>query len=262
MNNKEILTLFLSGTILFMAVGVFVILILVAHKNRQVRFASQQEKLKAENEHKVLLAKVEAQERSMNSLSMELHDNISQLLYLMQTNLKVIARTHTQLAGDKLMLATTDVLETIVRDIKNLGRSLNGELMKGLGLVSSLEAEVARLNSRQQLQGNVAVEGIVCTMPQEQELMIFRIAQEAIHNVLKHSGARLLHITLQYSYDRFRMDISDNGKGFSKEALYAGKGIGMLSMHHRARLIGGDLELRSVPGEGTAICFSIPLLQQ
>jgi signal transduction histidine kinase len=88
--------------------------------------------------------------------------------------------------------------------------------------------------------------------------MLFRITQEAIHNTLKHSEASQLSISLKYSGQNFSMSIADNGKGFNKEHLPASKGMGMSSMHHRIRLIGGNLQINSFSGQGTTIMLSLP----
>jgi signal transduction histidine kinase len=259
MNNQGIIVLFLSGTLLAIAVAVFLIVLLITQRSKQHKFALEKAKLKTETENKVLSAKIEAQERTMNGLSIELHDNVSQLLYLMQTNIKVMTRENPQLGQDKLMAATTGILNTIIKDIQNLSRSLNGDLLKGVGLIQSLQDEIEQLNNRQQLEGIISIEGAVCTMPWEQELMVFRIIQEAIHNALKHSGAKQITIALCYSDNNFGMTVTDNGKGFIKENLVSAKGIGMLSMHHRARLINGNLQINSVIGQGTTLSLQVPV---
>lgn len=257
MKSNDIIAFFVLGTLLSAVVAISIIVLLIAYKNRHDRFVIEQEKLKAENENKVLIAKIESQEVTMGNLSMELHDNISQLLYLAQTNIKVIARENPQLSGNGLITATAGILETTIQDVQNLGKSLNGELMKGIGLVKALQNEIAGLQHGQLLNGIVSIEGTVFNMPEEKELMIFRIAQEAIHNALKHADANLLTVSLVYSENTFQVSIMDNGKGFIKENIFSLPGMGMLSMHHRTQLIGGNLEVSSVLSKGTTITLSL-----
>lgn len=258
MNSNEILASFFLGTMLLTVFGISLIVLFIAYKNRKDKFVAEREKLKAENENKVLTAKIEAQELTMNSISMELHDNISQLLYLMQTNIKVMTKENLLSGDGQLMISTTDILKTIIEDVQNLGRSLNGELTRGLGLIKSLEGEVERLNSRQLFRSSIDIIGAPFLMSQEKELMLFRIAQEAIHNALKHSGASHLAITLQFTSQDFSMIIADDGRGFDKDHLQISKGMGMSSMYHRVRLVGGNLQINPIPGRGTTITLSLP----
>lgn len=260
MGSNNIIVFLVLVTLLLFIIGLSIIFLLVAYRDRYNRHIAEKERLQSDNENRLLIAKIEAQEITMDNLSMELHDNISQLLYLAQTNIKVITRETTNTLNHKLITDTGKILHTAIEDIQNLGRSLNGELMKGIGLAVALRNETIRLESRGVINAVLNIEGETPNISEEKELMLFRISQEAIHNVLKHSRAKHLLISLSYSEYCLHLSISDDGVGFTNEPL-SSSGVGMLSMRQRAKLIGGDVQITSVQGKGTTILVTLPISQ-
>ncbi len=101
------------------------------------------------------------------------------------------------------------------------------------------------------------VEGEHATLRPEKELLIYRIAQEAMHNSTKHSKATDLVITLTYAPDSFTMSVADNGVGFDTQKVYELKGIGFLNMLQRAKLLNGTLDIQSKPSAGCKIIVHV-----
>lgn len=261
MGSNDIIVFLILVTLLLLIIGLSIIFLFVAYRDRYNRHITEKEKLQSDSENRLLIAKIEAQEITMDNLSMELHDNISQLLYLAQTNIKVITREAANTLNHRLITDTGEILHTVVEDIQNLGRSLNGELMKGIGLVAALKNETARLEGRGLITVVLSIEGKISIVPEEKELMLFRISQEAIHNVLKHARAKHLLIGLSYSEYCLNLSISDDGVGFSNEQQISSSGMGMLSMRQRAKLIGGNVQITSVLNKGTTVLVRLPIFQ-
>jgi signal transduction histidine kinase len=115
------------------------------------------------------------------------------------------------------------------------------------------------LSEHQEFQIEFLQEGFPVPLPKDVKLCIYRIAQESLRNVAKHSGARLVRVYLGKSDNAIRLSISDNGCGFDINSSTARKGLGLLSMRERLRLVGGALTIRSAPGSGTQIDVLVPV---
>jgi signal transduction histidine kinase len=96
-------------------------------------------------------------------------------------------------------------------------------------------------------------------MPHDVEICLFRIVQEGLNNVVKHSGARQAQVTLRGTADVLALSILDSGRGFDKDSSDVPDGLGLASMRERLRLIQGELSIRSQPGQGTTIVASVPI---
>jgi two-component system sensor histidine kinase DegS len=131
-----------------------------------------------------------------------------------------------------------------------------------LGLLPTLEELIADLN-RVGLQAELRVVGERRRLPSEVELTFFRIAQEALNNVMKHAQATQVVTTVELSDGAIRMTIQDNGKGFKPPTpinhLAAMGKLGVIGMYERVRLVGGTLSVQSEPGQGTTVVVKSPL---
>jgi signal transduction histidine kinase len=118
------------------------------------------------------------------------------------------------------------------------------------------------LTSRSAIEGSLVVRGPDQRLPADVELALFRIAQEAVHNVERHSEASHVKISLEYRPQKTRLVIADDGKGFVSplppDDLANERKLGLIGMQERARIVGGKLAIRSVPCEGTKIVVEVP----
>ncbi len=108
------------------------------------------------------------------------------------------------------------------------------------------------------LATSITEEGTPQPVDQQKKLILFRIIQEALHNVIKHAGATNLQVQLLYTNDAVEIKIIDNGKGFHVEKVIATDGLGLHNMMSRAALLKGKAYIKSRPGEGAAIIITIP----
>ncbi len=144
-----------------------------------------------------------------------------------------------------------------------LSQDLRPAALDRLGLLSALEWLASDTTQFSEIVTEVNVIGDVRRLPEEIELVLFRIAQEALRNVWRHSQASNAEITVEFEQDKTRITISDNGQGFNlPEAMSAlarnGK-LGLAGMQERAQLLGGTLTVKSQPGEGTSITVELPV---
>jgi two-component system, NarL family, sensor kinase len=225
------------------------IVILISLKNKQTK-----------RRREYLKALVDEKERTMYLISLEVHDNVNQMLNMARMNLHWLKNNPT---GDNLTLIkdTGSIIDTLIMDTNNISHTLNTDYLKKKGLVSSLREEAMWVNNSKKIKCDVHIGGITKKFDPQIEIMIFRIAQEAIQNAIKHAEADAIEIKLIYQDDNFEMWIEDNGKGFDSEFDDYSESIGMMSMRQRAKIVEGNLNVRSATGKGTVVCLQIVYLK-
>ena len=203
---------------------------------------------------------IEAQETERSYVAGELRDDLNQRMALLQIGLAQLGRdapglspqARTQLHG------LTEVATEIASSIHNLSHRLRPSLLDLLGPVASIERLCRELSDRHNLQIKFVHHGISEQIPKDVTLCLYRITQEALRNVVKHSGAAQAEVELMGHDDRIELCISDSGVGFSPESAKRTPGLGLISMQERLRLVGGQLSVQSEPSRGTRIGVRIP----
>ena len=201
----------------------------------------------------------EAQESERKRIARDLHDDTVQ-------SLVVIARHLDDIASGQSQLSISDLREkvsNIIKEVRHFSQELRPSILDDLGLIPSVEWLASDLINNYKIKVETKISGEFTTLPSQSELILFRIIQEALTNVRKHSEATLAQVILHYASDFMRVTIKDNGKGFdipsAKEDLtWEGK-LGLTGMYERAQLLRGTLTIQSHPGEGTTITLEVPL---
>ncbi|NTU84223.1 MAG: sensor histidine kinase [Chloroflexales bacterium] len=195
-----------------------------------------------------------------NRLARELHDSVSQELFSL-TMLAAAARRTLDGRPDLTAARLVEIEESARRaleETRSLIFALRPAALDGRGLTPALHDLVAALRERQGLSIDLRVTG-ERRLPLEYEQALYRIIQEALANVARHSGVRSAVVTLRYESETVALDVRDGGRGFDLNAARNPRSIGLQSMAERAEALGGTLELRSSPGAGTTISVVIPI---
>jgi signal transduction histidine kinase len=155
-----------------------------------------------------------------------------------------------------------EVLQTLA-NLRRLTQDLRPRILDDLGLVPALEWLADDLLDQYGVEASVNVEDALPELSQEAQLLLFRIVQEALRNVGRHSAATRASISLRPYDDRVEMTVTDDGKGFEppkdiSDLAMMGK-LGLLGMYERARLLGGSFHIRSEPGQGTTVAVELPV---
>jgi signal transduction histidine kinase len=185
-----------------------------------------------------------AQEEERFRLSRELHDETVQELLVAKTALEHVLGAHDERARLELVDAA---LQRSIDGIRRLCRALRPSVLDDLGLVPALDWLLSDLSRRTQIRIALEVEGDDLLLSPEQELVIFRVAQEALHNIERHAHASRAVVRLANDSGRRCLDVSDDGGGFDPAQVRQG-GLGLAGMQERARLIGARLHVSSRPG--------------
>jgi len=204
-----------------------------------------------------------AQEEERKRISHELHDDTIQALV-------VLSRQLDALATDKNIPETTRLrleelwhqTDSIVQGVRRLSQDLRPAAIDRLGLLPAIQWLAAEVSKYSGVDIKVDVTGTEHRLPEEVALTLFRIIQEAMRNVWRHSGATHAEIKIEWFDKRTRVTVSDNGKGFTlpgKVGDLAKHGkLGLAGMQERARLVGGTLSVESEPDKGTTITVEAP----
>jgi two-component system sensor histidine kinase UhpB len=196
-----------------------------------------------------------AQEAERRRVATDLHDEIGQSLTALLLQLKHVADTehHCSPAIRELVGATEEILD----EVRSVARRLRPEALEELGLRSALLALAARIERAGGPSVEVRIASDVPALAPDVELVIYRIAQESLTNVLRHADADHALVLLRIGDDAVMLDVHDDGSGF--DVATAGGDGGLRGMRERALLVGGQLQVASRAGEGTRIRLSVPV---
>jgi two-component system sensor histidine kinase UhpB len=205
-----------------------------------------------------------SQEDERARLARELHDETVQSLVALHQRVQMVERAlarDPQTAAGKLAelrAMTADALEDVRRAI----RALRPIYLEDLGLAPALEALVRGIGAENSLEATFVVEGVTRRLAPERELAVYRIVQEALHNIVRHAQARRVQAIVRFD-EVLAVSVIDDGVGFSvpdrMDALTESRHVGLIGMRERAELIGARLAIRSAPGQGTTVELYLPL---
>jgi two-component system sensor histidine kinase DegS len=207
-----------------------------------------------------------AQEHERQRIAQELHDETAQSLLLMAQRLDSLASTAKKRRNRDVAAELQEVRATTIEalmELRRLAQDLRPRILDDMGLVPALEWLADDLAEQDGIEARVEVEGILPRLSEEGQLLLFRIAQEALRNIGKHSGASEATLSLRAYDARLEMRVADNGAGFTLPKavgdLAATGKLGLLGMHERARLLGGTLDIRSERRRGTTVVVELPM---
>ena len=195
----------------------------------------------------------------MQTIGADLHDNIGQLLSLTSLTLNSVKLEDVEKAQQKID-AALDLTVRSIKEMRLLGKLLQGEQLIGLGLGEAIRHEISWIEKSGQYTVNYEIEGEQPVQKNpDKDLILFRVLQEILNNIIKHSKAREISIKLGYSDVGITLQVIDNGTGFDVTNLPGDqKGMGLLNIQKRAEIVGGTFFIQSQPGEGTCIEIFIP----
>ncbi len=218
---------------------------------------------KAQDQLKALSGSIMAnQENERALLARELHDELGQLLTALQMDCTWM-RSRIEATDPKAAeraLTMCNLIDRTIEEVRGLAVRLRPGVLDKLGLVDALEWFTSDFEKRT---------GITCIFEHNKVPVIndkvataaYRIAQEALTNVVRHAQASVVNVVLQNRDSMLSLSVSDNGRGFNPTELSEREGLGLLGMRERASLAGGELEVNSGGGQGTQVSFKVPLDQ-
>ncbi|WP_121808535.1 sensor histidine kinase [Mucilaginibacter kameinonensis] len=260
--EEQVILVIIAGSAFMLLLGVFIIGFMLMYQKKQNKNLLERENLKASFKQEMLKTQIEIQEQTLNDISREIHDNITQVLSFVKLNLGLLNNSLDEEKKGRVN-ENRELISQTINDLRNLSKSMSFEHISSLGLIKVLEAETERLTRSGIINAVFTVEGDVYSMGEQRELVIFRIFQEAVNNTLKYAKAANLKISLYYTAQMFNLLVEDDGAGFNAEKVENKGGSGLRNIENRAALVGADVIITSSPGKGCQIKLSFnPLVQQ
>jgi signal transduction histidine kinase len=249
------LILIITIVIILLFILIIIVLLFISQK-RYFKHREQVRSIEQAFSQELLQAQLEIQEQTLHHVSEEIHDNIGQVLSFVKLNLGTIKGLSDDEKNDRIG-ESKDLVAQAISDLRDLSRSLSKDNISTRGLLQTIRDETERIGKSGLVNINLHIDGDVFSLGEQRELVLFRILQESVNNTLKHSGADNLKICLQYCSDLFTLTLSDNGSGFDIGVAESKNGSGLKNIRNRANLIGAEVGIISVVGQGSEIRVSL-----
>jgi len=203
-----------------------------------------------------------AQEEERRRLARDLHDEVNQALAAILLRLEALALESPPERGPEVA-ELKKLVNQAMEELLKLARQLRPSALDDHGLLPAVEAQLKRFSAHTGIEVRLHTEGDPNELPEVLQTAIYRVAQEALTNVGRHAGATAVEVDLEAVGGGAELRIRDDGAGFDLRAIPRagtqgpGAGLGLSGMAERARLVGGDLDVRSAPGGGTSVTLRV-----
>lgn len=209
-----------------------------------------------------LIAKLmTAQEDERKRISRELHDETSQALTSLMLTMRVLAEDAPHQEQKDALLLGRDVAANILREVRDLAIELRPPALDDLGLAAAIERYSEKFAIRHGLDIKLKTSGRQTFVDGQIDVALYRIVQESLNNIVKHSGATAVSIDINFQPEQIMVTIADNGRGISAADLIRAQQenrLGLYGMRERVELLQGSLDIRQSPQGGTELCIVIP----
>ena len=204
-----------------------------------------------------------AQEEERRRLARDLHDEVNQALTAILLRLEALAQDAPPAQADDVA-ELKRLVNQAMDELLNLARQLRPTALDDHGLVPAIDAQLKRFAARTGVEVRMHTVGDPASLEEDVQTAVYRVAQEALTNAERHAGATVVEVDLEVESDRTELRVSDDGHGFDPgqatrraTSEVGAPGLGLRGMAERARLVGGELDVRSAPGGGTTVALRI-----
>jgi two-component system sensor histidine kinase UhpB len=198
-----------------------------------------------------------AQEEERRRLARDLHDEVNQALTAILLRLEALS----QAAPPELAEELTELKRLVnqaMSELLQLARQLRPTALDDHGLLPAMVSQVRRFAAQTGIKADLNASGENLPLQPDEELAVYRIAQEALANIARHADASLVEVDLRSGNEGLELKVRDDGRGFSPDHAGHKGGLGLGGMAERARLVGGELTIDSRPGVGTELSLRVP----
>ena len=253
--NGHIALFVIITTAIVFLLAIIIVSLLYLYQKRQLAYDINVNKLKLDFERNLLKTQIEIQEQTFDTISKEIHDNISLSLTLVKLNLNTLPWNDLIETRNSVDFSI-NLIGTSISQLSNLSKTLNPEVIGSIGLTKSLKYEVEKIIRMAHLEVEYCIKGEPIFLSCDKELIIFRIIQETFNNIIKHAKATRVLLELNYCDHFLDILVKDNGVGFIKNA--SSSGAGLHNMQTRVKSFGGHFILDTKPNKGTQILITVP----
>ncbi|TKC12353.1 hypothetical protein FA048_01665 [Pedobacter polaris] len=246
-------------SLIFLMICIGLITLVILLQQRRKKYATEKKIMRHQFDSELLKTQIEVQEQTMQTIASDLHDNIGQLLSLTALTLNSINLKEPQRL-EKKVSESLSLVNSSIKELRGLAKLMHGELIVQTGLGNAIKQELDRLKKFGNYKLKVKNELInIDISSPNKDLIILRLLQEIINNIIKHSKATHIEFNVYTADEKVFLSIQDNGIGFDIDNVQMKKsGMGLNSMFKRVALINGEISINSTPLTGTSISIEIP----
>jgi two-component system NarL family sensor kinase len=248
------------ATVVILILSVLVFLFILLLQKKKHIFLQDTANLKTSFERTLLQAQLEIQEETFKNISQEIHDNIGQTLSLIKLTINTIDLRNIPAASNKL-IETNGLLTNVIQDLRDLSKSLNTDYITNNGIIRSIQQQLLYLEKTGLYKTSLEYSGSIFKLSLNRELLLFRIIQELLNNIVKHAEANEIEVSITADKAKFQIGIHDNGKGFDNEQMRQREkenlGIGLKNILSRMELIGGTINFYRRPPKGSSVILEV-----
>jgi len=241
----EIYILIVIGSVVALLLIGFIVAMVIIYRKKQYN-----------HEQELLKTQLEIQEHVFKDISQEIHDNIGQVLSVIKLTL-ASAPVYKDDPAYEYVQDSKTMISGVIEDISDLSKSLHPDRVLKIGIAEAVQFELAKLEKIGLFKTTMKHPEKHIVLSTKNEIFLFRIMQEILNNIVKHSGAKNVSVVMSFDGENTGIVIKDDGKGFDVEKTLQKssmeRGIGLSSMMNRTKMIGGTFTINSAPGFGTTI---------
>jgi two-component system, NarL family, sensor kinase len=263
-SKSDIYFLVFASILLFFSLVFFIFVFFRHYRSKQRGNFSEKEAMKNSFQQELLRSQLEIQERTLQNISQEIHDNIGQVLSLAKLNLATADINQTEQLRQKID-DSRNLVGKAIQDLRDLSKSMNTDYVAEMGLSRSIEYELEMIKKTGSFETVFEIEGSLYPFDRQKELILFRIVQEVLNNIIKHAHATRIAVKLDYQPGFLSLNVLDNGQGFDPghareppDDQKTSPGLGIKNMQNRALLIGANFSISSSQSWGTSVHIYLP----
>jgi signal transduction histidine kinase len=252
--DKEIVFAAVIGTVIFFILLAFSITYFLIYRRKRKEHETELTMFKDQFNQQLLQSRIEVQEQTFQQIGKELHDNVGQLL---STSRMLIGLTERELQTPPDTLLTANAtLGQAINEIRSLAKSLDKEWLERFSFAENIQTMIERINAARNVEVDY-VQTIDLPLRSDEQIILFRIVQEAIQNAIKHAAPTHMRIAVEQEEIYYLITVSDNGKGF--DVGTALQSMGLANMRHRTELLQGTIQFNSIVDSGTTVAIRLPV---
>jgi two-component system, NarL family, sensor kinase len=251
LSESEVLLMLIASTLVTLILAVLIVIAVYIGQRRKFRHRKELIEMKNNYDKEVLRTQLETQTQTFETISRELHDNVGTLISIAMVHLK----SPSDNSNRKEVSDAHTLLDEAMDILRDISRSINPENIQRRGLAQAVRHELDRLRRSKIFKVQYTSEGIEFPIDPQQQIILFRIVQETLNNVIKHSGGNEVKVSVAFAEPTVVITVEDNGKGFVHMPRQGDllNHSGLANMKKRATMVGANLHINSVLGKGTLV---------
>jgi len=222
-------------------------------------YLSRVRRLQALNQSRAEFSRhlIESQESERRRIALELHDSLGQTLAVIRNRTMMGLNAENFPQAIEQFREISEASTLALRETREIAHNLHPAQIENLGLTTALRTLVKSVEGGTGIKCETDIDEVPASLPYEAAIVIYRISQETLSNIIRHSDASLVRVTLRVQESRLVLTIKDDGRGFQEDRIT--KGLGLNGIRERALMIGGEISIASQPGEGTRTTLTLDL---